>query len=82
MKLTPKVQSPDQARIVAFLARDSEVPIDEVARLYENERAKLETGAHIKGFLSIFAIRNVQEILFRRRAEAPPRPTLSAAPFS
>jgi hypothetical protein len=47
--LTAKVQSADWERIVAFLARDSEVPIDEVARLCDNERAKLEASAHITG---------------------------------
>ena len=39
-------------------------------RWYEDERAESEVGAHIKTFLSIFAIRNVQEIL-RERSAAP-----------
>jgi len=42
------------------------VPIDDVAILYEHERAELALGAHITKFLHIFAIRNVQEILRQR----------------
>jgi len=56
----------DQWRIVASLAEESHVPIDEVATLYEHERATLALGAHIAKFLHIFAIRNVQEILRER----------------
>jgi hypothetical protein len=59
----------DQKRIVEVLARETEVPVAEVARLFEDERARLESGARIKGFLPIFAIRNVEEILRQRKVQ-------------
>jgi uncharacterized protein DUF3562 len=55
-----------QQRAIEFLARESQVPINEVARLYEDERAGLEVDARITGFLPIFAIRKVRELLHRR----------------
>lgn len=64
----PLHKPPDQQRIVAFLAEESRVPVDDVEKLYEQARAELAVGAHITQFLHIFAIRNVQEIL-RRRAD-------------
>lgn len=64
----PQEKQPDQKRIVAFLAEQAHVPVDDVATLYEHERAELATGAHITRFLHIFAIRNVQEILRKRIA--------------
>ena len=59
---------PDQA--VEFLAEDSQVPIEDVARLYEGEMTKLESGAHIRHFLPIFAIRKVRELLRQQRMRA------------
>lgn len=56
---------PQQA--IELLARESQVPVNEVARLYEDARAELEIGARIKGFLGIFALRNVRELLRQRR---------------
>jgi hypothetical protein len=55
-----------QHRAIEFLARESQVPVDEVARLYRNEWAELEDGARITGFLAIFTTRNVREMLRRR----------------
>jgi Protein of unknown function (DUF3562) len=52
-----------QQRTIEFLARESQVPIDEVAQLYKDERAGLEVGARITGFVAIFAIRRVREML-------------------
>lgn len=63
-------KKPDQTRIIESLARDSELPIDEVAVLYEDELAELGIGARITSFLPIFAIRNVQEALRKRSAAA------------
>jgi hypothetical protein len=65
----PQEKQPDQKRIVAFLAEESHVPIDDVATLYEHQRAELAVGAHITKFLDIFAIRNVREILRQRSAD-------------
>jgi hypothetical protein len=57
-------------RTIEFLARESQVPVDEVAQLYEDARTKLEIGARIKGFLSIFALRNVRKVLRQRKLQA------------
>ncbi|MEO5676837.1 MAG: DUF3562 domain-containing protein [Usitatibacter sp.] len=67
--LARKDKQPDQKQIVASLARESRVPIEDVAKLYEHELAELAVGAHLTKFLHIFAIRNVQEILRKRSAE-------------
>lgn len=56
-----------QDAAVEFLAKKSHISIDDVLRLYGTELAKLEPGAHITGFLPIFAIRNVTEILRHQR---------------
>ncbi len=63
-------KQPNPARVVAFLAEESHLPVADVARLYEDERAGLALGAHITKFVHIFAFRNVQEIL-RKRALGP-----------
>jgi hypothetical protein len=62
----------EEKRIVEFLARESSVPVDEVARIYAAERAGLAEGARVANFVPIFAIRNVQEILRSRIQIAPP----------
>ena len=82
MMSAPAEKQPDQTRIVALLAKESQQPIADVARLYEHERAELALGAHITKFLHIFAIRNVQEILRKQAADnlgslAGVRPILS-----
>ena len=50
-------------RAIEHLARESQMPVDEVAQLYEHARAELEVGARIRAFLGIFALRNVRKIL-------------------
>jgi len=55
-------------RAIEHLARESQVPVGEVARLYDDARAELEVGARIKGFLGIFALRNVRRMLRQRGA--------------
>jgi len=62
----PMEKQPDQKQIVALLAAESQLPLDDVALLYEHEHAALAIGAHITKFLHIFATRNVQEILRKR----------------
>lgn len=54
-------------RAIERLARESQVPVNEVAQLYEDARTRLEVGARIRGFLGIFALRNVRKILRQRR---------------
>ena len=68
----PLEKPPDQQRIVATLSAESHVPIDDVAALYEHERAGLAVGARVTKFLHIFAIRNVQEILRKRELDKQP----------
>jgi hypothetical protein len=55
-----------QERAIEFLAQESQVPINEVAQLYKDERAALEVGARLTGFVPIFAIRKVRAMLRRR----------------
>lgn len=61
-----------QQRAIELLARESQVPVGEVARLYEEARAELAAGARIKIFLGIFAIRNVRKML-RQRSPGKPK---------
>jgi hypothetical protein len=63
-----------QERTIEFLAGESQVPIAEVARLYEAEWAVLEDGARVTSFLAIFTARNVRDLL-RRRSTGKRRPT-------
>ena len=63
-------EQPTQTRIVAFLSEESHVPVDEVATLYERERAVLAVGPHVPNFLHVFAIRNVREMLRSRHEQA------------
>ena len=59
-------------RAIESLAEESQVPVNEVARLYEDARAELEAGARIRSFLGIFALRNVRKMLRQRgRGKAP-----------
>ena len=64
-----KEKQPDQSRIVASLASDFHVPVDELATLYEHERAELALGAHVTQYLDIFTTRHVEEILRQRGLE-------------
>jgi hypothetical protein len=63
-------ESPDHQRAIAFLAAESQVPIDVITRLYADEQAKLEVGARISGFIPILTIRNVRRQL-RQPSVAP-----------
>jgi len=59
-------KQPDQTRIVAHLAKELQLPVADVASIYEDERAKLALGAHITKYLHIFANRNVRDIMRKR----------------
>jgi len=50
-------------RALERLARESRLPVNEVVRLYDDARARLEVGARIRAFLGIFALRNVRKML-------------------
>ena len=62
----PQDQQPDQSRIVASLSVECDMPVGEMAALYEHERAELAQGARITKFLHIFATRKVLEVLRKR----------------
>jgi hypothetical protein len=49
------------------LARDMQVPLDDVAQLYAREFAALAAGARITSFLPILATRKVRTLLRQRR---------------
>ena len=69
--LSPPI--PDSAqRIVMSLANEAKVPVEEIAQLYEDKHAELDSEARIKSFLPIFAIRGVQDALRRRRSSSAP----------
>jgi len=63
-------KQPEQRRIVAFLAADFQLPVDDVAKLYEEQRRALCVGAHSLKFVHIFATRHVEEILRQRRLDS------------
>jgi hypothetical protein len=65
MHAQPRKRS-HQERAIEFLAQESQVPIDEVTRLYKDEWAGLEDGARVTGFLAILTTRNVRATLRRR----------------
>lgn len=61
-------KNPDPRNIVESLAAQFHAPIDEVATLYERERAELSADAKVTTYLHVIAMRHVQDIL-RRRAD-------------
>ncbi len=52
----------------ALLARESQLPVDEVNRLLRQEHARLAVGARMTTYLPIFAFRNVRAGLRRGAA--------------
>jgi hypothetical protein len=71
-------ESTTHERAIEALARQSQVPIDHVAQLYERELAVLTVGARITGFLTILTTRKVRELLRQRRH--PARASAAPAP--
>jgi len=61
----------DHKRFIEVIARESAVSIDEVARLYDHERAALEASSRIKAFVPVFVMRNVRDLLRRRASNQP-----------
>jgi len=58
-------------RALESLAEESQVPVNEVARLYEGVHAELEAGARIRSFIGIFALRKVRKTLLERSGGKP-----------
>ena len=65
---------PVRQRTVAVLADESQVPLNEVTKLYEREHAALADRARITVLTHIFAICNAQTILCKRAGAQPDPP--------
>jgi len=61
-------KQPDQARLVAMLAKECHVPLGEMTQLYAKERGAVALNAHLTNFLDIFATRRVLEQLREARS--------------
>jgi len=68
---SPSSKESHHERAIESLAEESQVPVNEVARLYEDARAELEAGARIRNFLGIFALRKVRKALLERSRGKP-----------
>jgi len=83
---TPPHDSTGHARDLEALAREAQVPLEDVAQLYAREWAALTARARITSFLPILVTRQVRAILRQRShprrvpaaveapAPAPPTP--------
>jgi len=56
--------------VIDTLARELELPVQEVERVYTDEIAKLDANARIKGFVSVLAVGRVRTAL-----RTPQQPT-------
>jgi len=65
-----EIKPPDQQRLVEYMAEQCHEPVDKIAFLYEQERAKLAKTARITQFLHVFVMRHVREILSKQRLSA------------
>jgi hypothetical protein len=61
----------DHKRVIAFLARYSTTPIDEIARLYEREWAALEASARLKRYLPTLTFRHVRALCRKVNVKVP-----------
>lgn len=62
-------------RDIALLAQEFSVPAPEIARLYEAQRVKLQSGARVMKYFKTFAVKNIRNILVRggtRVTQSPP----------
>jgi hypothetical protein len=67
-----------RTRALDLIAKESQLEVADVAKLYTAELTRLTSGARIARFLPIFALRNVRESLARR---VPLRPELGGECF-
>jgi hypothetical protein len=63
-------KSSTHERAIEALARESHLPIDQVAQLYEHELTGLKVGARVTSFLTILTTRKVREILRQRQSSS------------
>ena len=66
-----QIRQSSQGLALERLAQESQVPLDDVRRLYASELAKLEVGARIRGFLPVLALRKVRRTLRTGSAKQP-----------
>ena len=69
---SPREKQPAQNRIVAVLAVERSVAVDDVARLHERQRAALAEAARITDFFLIVAVCNMREDARGLDRSAPP----------
>jgi hypothetical protein len=67
VKSDPSVAHPADAKIES-LARERDTPVELVLEVCSRERAKLETTARIKTYVSALIHRHVKSLLRERRA--------------
>jgi hypothetical protein len=58
----------DTAFEIEMLARETDVPVQLVEKIYAAERAKLEKTARIKTYVPILTHRHVKQLLRERQA--------------
>lgn len=58
----------DTAFEIEMLARETDVPVQLVEKIYTTERAKLEKTARIKTYVPILTHRHVKQLLRERQA--------------
>jgi hypothetical protein len=65
MKRQVHVKSQGAHEVIAELARQTERPIEEVARVYQRQLEQLEAYATVPTFVPVFAKRLAREVLTR-----------------
>jgi hypothetical protein len=77
--LTSPDASTDHARVIAFLARKTTMPIDEVTQLYEREWAALEATTRLQGYVPSLTFGHVRRLLRKIRNKIPTPGALPSA---
>jgi hypothetical protein len=52
-----------EARNIAALAKEFDLPLADIRTLYEEQRTRLLQGAKVKKYFPVFAMRNIRELL-------------------
>jgi hypothetical protein len=71
----------DHKRVIAFLARNSTTPIDEITRLYEHEWAALEASARLQGYVPTLTFRHVRALCRKVNVTVPTRLSRAHVPI-
>ena len=78
---TPTYDSTVHTQDIEGLAREAQVPFEDVAQLYARELTALTAGAHITSFLPILTTRKVRALL-RQRCHPPGVQATVGSPLS